>query len=124
MWRFEDETIHVTNLQVQCIIGVRPFERENEQTLVLDLSFPGDFAAASDADELTATVDYSAVAKEARDYVRAERFRLLETLARRLGQHLCERFDLPRLTLSARKPQAINDSDGPSVSLTVVRDAP
>ncbi|HKJ00419.1 MAG TPA: dihydroneopterin aldolase [bacterium] len=122
MWRFEDETIHIDNLQVRCIVGVRPFEREHEQPLLLSIAFPADFAAAADAEALERTVDYSQVAKAARAFVQEGRFQLLETLARRLGVHLCERFGLARVSLHIRKPQAIHDSDGPAVSLTVARE--
>lgn len=122
MWRFEDETIHIDNLRVECIVGVRPFEREHEQPLLLSIAFPADFAAAAESGDLAHTVDYSALAKEARAFVREGRFELLETLTRRLGVHLCERFGLGRVTLHVRKPMAVNDSDGPAVSLTVVRE--
>lgn len=124
MWRFEDETIHLDGLRVQCIVGIRPFEREHEQPLVMSLAFPADFGAAERSGALEATVDYSAVAAAARAFVREGRFELLETLARRLGVHLCERFALARVHLHVRKPQAVSDSDGPAVSLTVVREAP
>jgi dihydroneopterin aldolase len=122
MWRFEDETIHLDNLRVECIVGVRPHEREREQPLLLSIAFPADFGPAADSGELLRTVDYSAVAQAARAFVVEGRFALLETLARRLGQHLCERFGLPRVRLHVRKPLAVPDSDGPALSLTVHRD--
>ena len=122
MWRFEDETIRIENLEVRCIVGVRPTEREREQPLVMGIAFPQDFGAAAAEDALERTVNYSEVAQAARDFVRAGRFGLLETLARGLGVHLCERFGLARVHLQVRKPQAIADSDGPAVSLTVVRE--
>jgi FolB domain-containing protein len=124
MWRFEGETIRIDNLQVRCIVGVRPDEREREQPLVLSIAFPAEFAAAAESETLERTVDYSEVARAARAFVQEGRFRLLETLARRLGVHLCERFGLARVNLHVRKPQAIPDSDGPAVSLTVTREAP
>ncbi len=122
MWRFDDETIHIDNLQVRCIVGVRPFEREHEQPLLISIALPADFGAAAASEDLERTVNYSTVAAAARDFVREGRFQLLETLARRLGVHLCERFGLARVSLHVRKPQAINESDGPAVSLTVTRE--
>lgn len=124
MWRFEDETLHIENLRVHCIIGVRPHEREQEQPLLLSIAFPADFGAAAESEALERTVDYSQVARSARAFVQAGRFQLLETLARRLGVHLCDQFGLPRVRLFIRKPQAIADSDGSAVSLTVARETP
>lgn len=122
MWRFEDETIHIDGLRVECIVGVRPHEREHEQPLVLDIAFPADFGPAAESGDLAQTVDYSALARDVRAYLREGRFELLETLARYLGQHLCEAFGLARVSLRVRKPRAVNDSEGPAVSLTVVRE--
>ena len=122
MWRFDGETIHIDNLQVRCIVGVRPHEREHEQPLLISIAFPADFGAAAASEALERTVDYSAVAAAARAFVRDGRFQLIETLARRLGVHLCERFALSRVSLHVRKPQAIAESDGPAVSLTVTRE--
>lgn len=124
MWRFEDETIYIDGLHVECIVGVRPHEREHEQPLVLDIAFPADFGPAADSGDLERTVDYSALAKDVRTFLRDGRYELLETLARRLGVHLCETFGLERVFLRVRKPRAVSDSDGPAVSLTVSRGAP
>ena len=122
MHRFEDETIHIRGLRVECIVGVRPHEREQPQPLLISLSFPADFAAASESGTLEATVDYSEVAREIETFVRAGRFQLLETLIRRLAEHLGGRFGLSRLSLHVAKPQAIANSDGPALSLTWVRE--
>ena len=120
MLHFESESIHIHDMRVQCIVGVNPEEREIEQTLLLSLSFPADFSRPADEGNLESTVDYSAVAKAARAFIRQGKFRLLETLARGLGAHLCEQFGLSRLQLAVRKPAAIPDSEGAGVSLTVV----
>lgn len=122
MWRFEGERIHIDNLRVHCIIGVNASERAREQALILSLSFPADFSRPAQSEVLEQTVDYAAVADVAREFVRGGRFRLLETLARELALHLCQRFDLPGVTLRVCKPAAIDDSDGAAVSLTLTRE--
>lgn len=120
-YRFSDETIHITNLRVNCIIGVNPHERIEEQPLIFNLSFPADFAGPATDDDLSWTVNYAEVAQEVRTFTREGKFHLLETLARRLGLHLCERYSLMELRIHIRKPAVIADSDGPAVSLTVQR---
>ncbi len=124
-YRVEAETIHIDNLRVEGVIGVHPHERERPQPLILSLSFQRDrsgIAGAGGVDSLEATIDYAEVARAVREFVRESRFRLLETLAANLAAHLAERFAPERLTLTIRKPAAIADSDGPAVSLTLVRD--
>jgi dihydroneopterin aldolase len=119
--RFFDEAIHITNLRVNCIIGVNPHERVEEQPLIFNLSFPADFGGAAQGDDLSWAVNYAEVAQEVRTFTREGKFHLLETLARRLAAHLCDRFGLPELRLHIRKPAVIADSDGPAVSLLARR---
>lgn len=120
--RFAEETIHLNNVQVECIVGVNPHERTTPQPLLISLSFPADFGPAAESEALEHTTDYSAVARAARAFVQEGRFLLLETLARRLAEHLCGHFGLARLHLHVRKPNAVAGSDGPAVSLTATRE--
>ncbi|MCZ6843986.1 MAG: dihydroneopterin aldolase [SAR324 cluster bacterium] len=115
--RFSAETIHLKNLQVECIVGVRPHERDTPQTLIVTLSFPWDFSAAAASESLSSTVNYSEVAESVRAFLQVGRYQLLETLARELAGHLGETYSLARLHLSVRKPGAVSGSDGAGVSL-------
>jgi dihydroneopterin aldolase len=117
MHRFTEETVKINALRFPCIIGVNPEERTTEQPLVVTVTFRGDFTRAAETEDLKHTVNYSDVAHEIREFARAGRFRLLETLARRLALHLSERFHLTDLTLHIRKPQAVADAEGSEVSL-------
>lgn len=121
LYRFSDEVIHITNLRVNCIIGANPHERVEEQPLIFNLSFAAEFSGAAQGDDLSWTVNYAEVAQEIREFAREGRFHLLESLARQLAVHLCEKFGLADLTLHIRKPAVIADSDGPAVSLSVRR---
>ncbi len=122
MFRFENETIHLENLRVDCIIGINPDERVHPQPLVITLAFQHWFEPAAAKDTIERTINYSEVAAEVRRFVIAGRYKLLETLARRLAEHLCERFGLAHLHMHVRKPQAVTESDGAAVSLTIVRE--
>ncbi|MBI3993906.1 MAG: dihydroneopterin aldolase [Candidatus Lambdaproteobacteria bacterium] len=122
MYRFENETIHIDKLRVECIIGVNADERVHPQPLLIDIAFRHWFEPAAARDNIDRTVNYSDVAAETRRFVIAGRYHLLETLARRLAEHLCDTFGLAHLELHVRKPQAVADSDGPAVSLTIVRE--
>ena len=115
--RHTEEEIHLENLRVECIIGIHPHEREHEQPLFITLRFPSDFSRAAASESVADTVDYGEVARAVRTFVIAGRFQLLETLARRLASHLCERFGLTWVRLTVRKPNAVADSGGAVVSL-------
>jgi FolB domain-containing protein len=119
--RFSDETIHLVNLRVDCIVGVNAAERVREQPLIVTASLRRDFGPAAAAEDLAATLDYALVAQAIRDFVRQGRFHLLETLVRRLAEHLAQRFGLQELELHVRKPLAIAESDGAAVSLKLTQ---
>lgn len=73
--------IHVRDLRVACIIGVRPEERRRPQTVVLNLSLAVSIERAARTDRLADTVDYATLKKRVLEHVRRSRFRLLERLA-------------------------------------------
>ena len=121
MIQFLDETIFIEALRVDAIIGIHPHERARAQPLVFTLRIDQDFELGAKQDQIGATVDYSACAEKIRRFVRESDFELLETLARRLTEHLLDEFAISRLTLEIRKPQAVAGSDGAGVSLTALR---
>ena len=72
--------LELNGLDVDCIIGERPDERERPQRLTLDVRLEiGDAAAASD--ELSDTVDYAELAVRIRAALVAAKCRLIERAA-------------------------------------------
>ena len=74
-------TLRIEGIEVECIIGDLPEEREREQTLVVDaeLEIP-DRAAETDA--LADTVDYAAAAERVRAALKAAECRMIERAAK------------------------------------------
>ena len=74
-------TLMIEGIEVECIIGDLPEEREREQTLVVDaeLEIP-DRAAETDA--LADTVDYAAAAERVRAALKAGECRMIERAAK------------------------------------------
>ena len=114
---FSQECIQIKGLRVDCIVGVLPHERRQDQPLLIDIRAASDFSQAAASDDLHHTVDYAAVAEEVQRFVRQGRFHLLETLVRQLAPHLCAQFNLSGLQLQVRKPQAIAQAQEAAVSL-------
>src|SRR4029077_18530269 len=55
--------VSIRDLAVSAVIGVHPWEREIEQTLVVSVDIAADVAKAAASDELADALDYSAVAE-------------------------------------------------------------
>lgn len=100
------DTIFITGLRVETLIGAYDWERESWQPLRLDLELkPAPGAALSDGAR-DAALDYAQVVAEVRMFVGAREDALLETLAEALCERLFERFPAASITLRIDKPQA------------------
>jgi dihydroneopterin aldolase len=112
------DTVSVRDLSVAAIIGVHPWERETEQTLVFNVDMDAGVRRAAATDDLADALDYSAVAAAIAAVVREGRFRLIETAAERVAGHLLAAFPLiRRLRLELRKP--IADGGGYTAVITI-----
>ena len=100
-------TIGVEGLEIRCIVGVLPHEREAEQTLLVDVEIDRSIAAAVASEDVADTVDYVAIADDVTSLAVEGRFQLLETLADRALDLLLERFGAERAAIKIMKPAAI-----------------
>ncbi len=96
----------IRDLQVRAVIGVHPWEREAEQTLVVSVDMAADVARAAATDDLADALDYSAVARAVADVLREGRFRLIETAAERVAERVQAGFAVSWLRVELRKPIA------------------
>ena len=103
------DLVSVRDLGVATVIGVHPWEREIEQTLVVSVDMvpeTGDVRKAAASDDLADALDYSAVAETIAAVLRDGKFRLIETAAERVADRLLAGFPLSWLRLELRKPIA------------------
>jgi 7,8-dihydroneopterin aldolase/epimerase/oxygenase len=100
------DTVSIRDLSVAAVIGVHPWERDIEQTLVFNVDMDAEVRRAAASDDLADALDYSAVAEVIAAVVREGRFRLIETAAERVAERLLAGFPVTRLRLELRKPIA------------------
>jgi dihydroneopterin aldolase len=96
--------VSVKDLGVSAVIGVHPWEREIEQTLLVSVDMAADVRKAAASDDLADALDYSAVAETIAAVLRDGKFRLIETAAERGAERLLADFPLSWLRLELRKP--------------------
>ena len=112
------DSLGIRDLKISCIVGVHPHERKREQDLFLDADLWIDLTAAALSDHLSDTVDYTRVAEDLSEFIRAERFQLIETLAHRACDRLLAREPrVARCRLSIRKPGALPDAQCAAVAV-------
>jgi dihydroneopterin aldolase len=98
------DTVSIRDLSVAAVIGVHPWEREVEQTLLVSVDMAADVQKAAASDDLADVLDYSAVAATIATVLREGGFRLIETAAERAAERLLAEFPLSWLRLELRKP--------------------
>jgi FolB domain-containing protein len=111
------DKIHIEQLDVFTRIGVPEEERANPQKLTVSISF-WPYQQPTDLDDhIERTVNYSIVAEETKNFVRAQSVNLIETLAERLASHLLKSFPIQKVTIELRK-FALQDAKYVSVIVT------
>lgn len=102
------DTVFITALHIETIIGVHAFEQNAPRPLILDLEMGVDIREAAASDRVRDAVDYSAVADAISKLAAGRRFQLIETLAETIARMVFERFPITTLRLSIGKPGAID----------------
>ncbi len=101
-------TTGLTELRVDCIVGIYPHEREQIQTVMLDVELDYDFAPAAGSDAITDAVDYDQVVASGTELIQARKFRLIETMAEQTAAMLLDRVRaVSAVRLTIRKPAAV-----------------
>ncbi len=100
--------------------GVLEHERRDGQEFIIDAVLWTDTRAAADADELSRTVDYGALARLAA-IVAGQPVRLIETLASRLAVACLADRGVAEVEITVHKPQAPIPHPFDDVAVTIRR---
>lgn len=111
------DTVFISDLRVDAVIGIFEWERRIRQTLVVDLEVAADCAAAAATDRVEQAVDYKALAKRIKAFLQESEFRLVETAAERTAQMLRDELGIPWLRLRLHKPGALRDARDVGVAI-------
>lgn len=101
------DIVFIRELKIEAIIGIYDWERSVRQRIVLDLELACDIRRAAASENVRDTLDYHAISLRLDEFVRAQQFRLLETLAEQCAELLQREFNVAWLRLHAAKPTAI-----------------
>lgn len=118
------DRICLKGLSARGLHGVLPLEREEPQLFVVDLSMelgPGGAQAAATSDQLTESVDYSAVAASVISVIEGDSVNLIETLAARIADVVLGYPRVRAVEVTVHKPEAPLDVAFDDVSVTIRR---
>ncbi len=118
----EMAVVRIHNFRLDTILGVHERERQQKQSVFVDLEFEYDAARAIAADDLAQAVDYEALAKRIQEKAGATEFRLVETLAAFILDVVLGEALVRRATVRVRKPGAIPAAETVEMELSATRD--
>ena len=104
------DTIFLTGLTAECIIGIWDWERKIKQKVVIDLEMGTDIRKAAASDHIDDTLDYKKVSKRLLQFVSESEFQLVETLIDRIAQIILTEFNVPVVKVRLNKQGALRGS--------------
>ncbi len=101
------DIVYIRELEIETIIGIYDWEREQKQTVSLDLEMAADISLAAKTEDIEQALDYKAVTKRLLEFVQGSKFLLVETLAEKIAEIVLDEFAVPWLRLRLGKPGAV-----------------
>lgn len=101
------DILYIRNLRVEAVIGIFSWEKRIRQPLVLDLEMAVDIRQAAATDDIRYALDYKTVSVRLAEFIAANEWHLVETLAERIAALLLSEFAVPWVRLRLSKPAAL-----------------
>lgn len=111
------------------ILGIKAFgyhgvfseEREQGQEFICDLTLYRSLARAGESDALEDTVDYSEVAREAKEIIEGPAFNLIEKVATEIAEKIKAKFNVDQIEVVIHKPHAPVSLEFEDISVKIKR---
>ena len=97
------DTIVISELRLDALIGIYAWEHEVPQTIELELEIAIDAARCARSGKISDTVDYAKVVERIRQELSGRHFTLIEKLAEDLAAVIMREFGAPWIRLSVAK---------------------
>ena len=101
------DIVYIRELEIETIIGIYDWEREQKQIVCLDLEMAWDIKPAAATEDISKTLDYKAVSKSLIEFIGNARFLLVETMAEEIARKVIDDFGVSSLKLRVGKPGAV-----------------
>jgi dihydroneopterin aldolase len=115
----EMDKIILTNLMTVGIIGVEHPERDQPQSILINLTLFLDTHKAGISDNILDTVNYALVAKAIKEQVSISKYFTVEALAEHLAEHILSVFSVNFVKLKVEKPNVVRSTQ--FVGVEIVR---
>ena len=118
-----DDVIRLRNMLFHAFHGVYDAERQIGQRFEVDVEIYRDISFAAETDQLAETIDLYKVHALVESVVTGEQFKLVETLAERIGNGMLKQFEIPKVLIRVRKPNSPVKGIAGGLEVEIVRTA-
>jgi FolB domain-containing protein len=101
------DTVHIEQLELDCIIGINPWERLTKQRITIDIEITADLSAAGKSDAIEDTINYRTIAKAVTSEIEESSYGLVEAMAARIVEICLEDERAQSVIVTVRKPGAV-----------------
>lgn len=101
------DKIFLSQLSVECIVGIWDWERRVKQTVIIDVEMAVDIRKAAATDHIDDTIDYKRVAKRLLAFVGESQYQLVETLTEAIARVIVTEFGVSWVKVRLNKRGAI-----------------
>ena len=116
------DKVIINDLLVRGIIGINPWERENPQDILINITAFTDTRRAGDTDKLEDCVDYRTLAKKVRERAETAARFTVEALANDLSRICLQEPGIQKVIVRVEKPGAVRFSRSVGVEVERNRD--
>ena len=101
------DTVKIERLEVDCIIGINPWERLTKQQITVDIEIDTDLTAAGKSDSIEDTINYRTIAKTVTTEVEKSDYGLVESIGAKIADICLEDDRVFSVRVTVRKPGAV-----------------
>lgn len=116
------DKVFIKDLLVRGIIGIREWEREKEQDILINVTVYTDTLRAAETDDIEDCVDYSALAKKIQVHAETAKRLTVEALANDLAKICLEMPLVRKVVVRVEKPGAVRFAKSVGVEVERKRD--
>ena len=101
------DTVKIERLELDCIIGINPWERLTKQQITVDIEINTDLSAAGKSDSIEDTINYRTIAKTVTTEIEKSNYGLIESIGAKIAD-ICLKDDrIFSVKVTVRKPGAV-----------------
>ena len=101
------DTVKIERLELDCIIGINPWERLPKQQITVDIELDTDLTAAGKSDSIEDTINYRTIAKTVTTEVEKSDYGLVESIGAKIADICLEDDRVFSVRVTVRKPGAV-----------------